>query len=128
MKNIYGECYLRKGVNLLTDGDKVLEDSDYLLGKYTIGNLKQTNGEKVRITFKGYMGEGRTVFHIFNSGYTIQMANLTYQTSFDTVNKMYKYEFKWKSGDDTELWIFQAPNDDNLTSESKIYDARLEII
>ena len=74
------------------------------------------------------MGEGRTVFHIFNSGYTIQMADITYQNAYDTVNKMYKYEFKWKSGADTELWIFQAPNDSNLTSKSKIYDARLEII
>lgn len=128
MKNLYGECRLRKGVNLLTDGDKVLEVSTYLLGKYTIGNLKPTNGEKVRITFKGYMGEGRTVFHIFNSSYTIQMADITYQNAYDTVNKMYKYEFKWKSGDDTELWIFQAPNDSNLTSKSRISDARLEII
>lgn len=128
MNNIYGECFLRKGINLLTDGDKTLETETYLLGKYTIGDVKPQNGERVRITFKGYMGEGRTIFHIYNSDDYTQMANITYENAYDTVNKEYRFEFNWISADDTELWIYQAPNDESITSKSKIYDAILEII
>lgn len=127
MKNIYGECYLRKGVNLLTNGNQRFNTKDFTLAILELGNTKPANGEKVRLTFEGYLGDGRTNFTAYNSGGSVYMATINYNNNYNPTTKLWTSEFYWVKGADKDVRIFQYPDDESLVASS-VENVRLEII
>lgn len=99
------------GRNLIIGSQTVANDKSMLVGTYNLTNVNPPyQGETVTLSFSGYMGQGHGCFKIYNSGYSVFMANLT-TANYNHATKRYEVTFKWKQvADDNQgsfINIFQ---------------------
>lgn len=121
--------------NLLLNSSKVINDRNYLLGFYDLGDFKPINNSKVTLSFSGYLGNGHGMFKIYNSGWQTQITTLNV-SDYNPTTQRYEKTFDWVIGntENTYINIFQADTNGNAITDygdasivaSKIYNIKLE--
>lgn len=111
------------GENLLLKSDVPITSNAYLLKIYDIPE-PIADGEEVTLQIKGYLGDGKTGFGIYNSGDTVQMALLKPE---DIRNKnIYTKTFNWVVGGSENRAIHVYVLYSNVTVDSNIEWIKLE--
>lgn len=111
------------GENLLLKSDVPITSNAYLLKIYDIPE-PIADGEEVTLQIKGYLGDGKTGFGIYNSGGTVQMALLKPE---DIRNKnIYTKTFNWVVGGSENRAIHVYVLYSNVTVDSNIEWIKLE--
>ena len=102
------------GRNLLRDAGVVVENSSYNIRNYNLAE-PIADGEEVTLTIKGNLGAGKSYFAAYNSGGTVNLANLEY-----IGNGLYRKTFNWRilSSSNTYVSIYTLLN--TVTAVSKI--------
>lgn len=78
------------GRNLLRDAGVAVENSSYNIRNYSLAE-SIADGEEVTLTIKGNLGSGKSYFAAYNSGGTVNLANLEY-----IGNGLYRKTFNWR--------------------------------
>lgn len=148
MNNIYGRCFSRTNENIVIDGEKRLNNDNYLLGKYDL-RVSPNEGELVRLSFSGYLSETNTdlkiqgydKFRVFNSEDIVPLVTTIDMRNYNREKLRFEIEFNWIVADSAnDSILFYQSQEDNtalLDSElpegyrkgqSLIYDVKLEIV
>lgn len=87
------------GRNLLRDAGVVVENSSYNIRNYNLAE-PIAEGEEVTLTIKGNLGAGKSYFAAYNSGGTVNLANLEY-----IGNGLYRKTFNWRISGSSNTYV-----------------------
>ena len=112
------------GRNLLLNSGVMVTNSEYMIAKYRITEQLKT-GDKVTVSIKGKLGEGKEYFHIFNSG-----GNYGFDENAWLRPDKQGYAvgtFDWHEyGANNFIYVYIKPKNDAATVESSIEWIKLE--
>jgi len=102
------------GRNLLRDAGVVVENSSYNIRNYNLAE-PIADGEEVTLTIKGNLGAGKSYFAAYNSGGTVNLANLEY-----IGNGLYRKTFNWRISSSSNTYVSIYTLFNTVTAVSKI--------
>lgn len=102
------------GRNLLRDAGVVVENSSYNIRNYNLAE-PIADGEEVTLTIKGNLGAGKSYFAAYNSGGTVNLANLEY-----IGNGLYRKTFNWRISSSSNTYVSIYTLFNTITAVSKI--------
>lgn len=110
--------------NLLVNSAEPRQSSDYLLKAYKLGDRKPVDGETVTMIIKGWLGDNKTSFDLYNSGASTFINKLD-RSNYLGEERIFKKTFKWKIGDsaNSNLRVYASPG--NVMEDSYIEWAKL---
>lgn len=113
------------GRNLLKNSKQTISNSNYNIATFQLTEAP-VNGEEYTFSLKGTLGTGKTAFHIYNSGGSVHLGALKYDSSKD----IYTLKFNWTntSGSTTvnNTHIYVYAFDRTVTATSSIQWVKLE--
>ena len=115
------------GRNLLLDSKQNISTDAYTVKDFYFGDSAPVDNETYTLTIKGQLGEDRTYFSVYNSGYSVKFNDLV-DNNDGTYSATSKWIIKNSSGtvtaDNTFLRVCQSP--ENATKTSTIEWIKLE--
>ena len=88
------------GRNYLLNTKRTITNSNYAIAQYNLTEVPVDN-EEYTFSLKGTLGTGKTNFRIYNSGGSVQLATLVYDSEKD----IYKATFNWKTNSASNTYV-----------------------